>query len=160
MTMRKAVRLSTNCKILTGILLVLFTFVVVMSLMDKPAVRYCIVSCAVMLALAVLYYMPISVTLTDKSLDIHRILRVKHLPLSEISSVKICPPKMATIRLSGSGGFFGYWGWFFERGLGKYFAYHGDSFHYFCVELKDKHKYVIGCNDVSEMVKAIQSKLK
>ncbi|MDE6575687.1 MAG: PH domain-containing protein, partial [Muribaculaceae bacterium] len=76
-------------------------------------------------ALATLYYAPLSIELKDNVLAVNRSLRIKEIPLSEIKMVKLCPPTMAARRLFGSGGYFGYWGWFSEPDLGKYFAYYG-----------------------------------
>ncbi len=71
----------------------------------------------------------------------------------------LCPPTMAERRICGSGGFFGYWGWFKEPSIGKYFAYYGKASDCFLVELKDGKKYLIGCSNPSEVVSYINSRL-
>ena len=58
-----------------------------------------------------LFYMPISISADKDTIYVNRSLKIKTIPM--------------TIRICGSGGFFGYWGWFKERDLGKYFAYYG-----------------------------------
>lgn len=102
-----------------------------------------------------LYYSPLSLELTDSSLNVNRCLRIKEIPLSEISSVKLTSPTMGERRISGSGGFLGYWGWFSERDLGKYFAYYGKASDCFLVSLKNGKKYMLGCKDAPLMVEAI-----
>ena len=106
-----------------------------------------------------LYYSPLSIEVSDKDLKIHRMLFNKIIPLSEIYSVELYSPTMAEKRICGSGGYFGYWGWFSERNIGKYFAYYGKSSDCFLVKLKSGRKYMLGCKDSLEMVDEILNKL-
>ena len=80
--------------------------------------------------------------------------------MADVKSVRLCSPTMGAIRIFGSGGFLGYWGWFKERDLGKYFAYYGRSSDCFLVELKDGRKYMLGCKNAPKMVDYIQSLIK
>ena len=113
-----------------------------------------------MTVLASLFYMPISISADQTAIYINRNLRIKAIPIQDVASVKLCPPTMGAIRICGSGGFFGYWGWFKERDLGKYFAYYGRSSDCFLVELKDGRKYMLGCKKSPEMVEYIQTLIK
>ncbi len=88
-----------------------------------------------------------------------RPLKIKTIPISEISDVKLCSPAMGAIRICGSGGWFGWYGWFKENDLGKYFAYYGKASDCFLVSLKDGRKYMLGCKDAPEMVDAIKSRV-
>lgn len=106
-----------------------------------------------------LFYAPLAISANEKAVSVHRSLRIKGIPLSEIKSVKPCPPTMAERRILGSGGFLGYWGWFAERDLGKYFAYYGKASDCFLVELKSGRKYMLGCKDQQAMVSYINSLL-
>ena len=110
-----------------------------------------------MTVLASLFYMPLSISADKTAIYINRSLRIKAIPIQNVASVKLCPPTMGAIRICGSGGFFGYWGWFKERDLGKYFAYYGRSSDCFLVELKDGRKYVLGCKNAPKMVEYIQT---
>ncbi len=110
-------------------------------------------------ALASLFYMPLSIYADKNAIYINRSLKIKAIPLMDVLSVKMCQPTMGTIRICGSGGFFGYWGWFKERDLGKYFAYYGRSSDCFLVELKDGHKYMLGCKNAPKMVEYINGYL-
>ena len=80
--------------------------------------------------------------------------------MTEVASVKLCPPTMGAIRICGSGGFLGYWGWFQERDLGKYFAYYGKASDCFLVTLTDGRKYILGCQNAPEMVEYIAKQIK
>ena len=113
-----------------------------------------------MTVLASLFYMPISISADQTAIYINRSLRIKAIPIQDVASVKLCPPTMGAIRICGSGGFFGYWGWFKERDLGKYFAYYGRSSDCFLIELKNGRKYMLGCKKAPEMVEYIQSLIK
>lgn len=110
-----------------------------------------------MTLIASLFYMPMSISADKTAIYINRSLRIKAIPMEDVASVKICPPTMGAIRICGSGGFFGYWGWFKERDLGKYFAYYGRSGDCFLVQLKDGRKYMLGCKNPHEMVEYITS---
>lgn len=113
-----------------------------------------------MTLLASLFYMPMSISADKSAIYINRSLKIKTIPLQDVLSVRMCPPTMGAIRICGSGGFFGYWGWFKERDLGKYFAYYGRSSDCFLVELKDGRKYMLGCKNPQKMVEYINEKLK
>ncbi len=102
--------------------------------------------------LAALFYAPMSISADDSKLSIHRPLRIKDIPLSDIAEIRLCPPTMAARRICGSGGFLGYWGWFSERDLGRYFAYYGKASDCFLVTLRDGKKYMLGCTSPAEMV--------
>lgn len=112
-----------------------------------------------LLSAAGLFYMPMSLTLNDGILSVNRSLWIKKIPLSQIDSVKMCPPTMGARRIIGSGGFMGYWGWFREGDIGKYFAYYNKASDCFLLTLKNGRKYMLGCKDAPEMVAAIQSGL-
>ena len=107
-----------------------------------------------------LCYCPLSVEVTNEAIMVNRALSfAKRLPLHEIESVKLCPPTMGAFRICGSGGFLGYWGWFRERDLGKYFAYHGKASDCFLVTMKNGRKYMLGCRNSREMVDYINSRI-
>ncbi|MCM1030636.1 MAG: PH domain-containing protein [Oscillibacter sp.] len=110
--------------------------------------------------LAGLYYSPMSVRVTDKDLEVIRSLKIKAIPLSDIRDVCLLSPTMGAVRICGSGGFMGYWGWFRERDLGKYFAYYGKASDCFLVVLKNGRKYMLGCKDAPEMVEAIRERMQ
>lgn len=114
----------------------------------------------ILMSIGVLFFTPMSISVDDNNLTVNFSIRNKDFPLSQIESVKLCPPTMAEKRIVGSGGFFGYWGWFKERDLGKYFAYYGKASDCFLVTLKNGKKYMLGCNDAPEMVAEIQGKLE
>ena len=101
-----------------------------------------------------------SIGADENAIYINRSLKIKTIALVDVKLVKLYPPTMGAIRICGSGGFLGYWGWFSERDLGKYFAYYGKSSDCFLVELTDGHKYILGCKNAPEMVEFIAKQLK
>ncbi len=106
-----------------------------------------------------LFYMPMSISADKDAIYVNRSLKIKTIPIEDVKSVRLSPPTMGAIRICGSGGFLGYWGWFKERDLGKYFAYYGRSSDCFLVELKDGRKYMLGCKNPQKMVEYIKSQL-
>ena len=114
----------------------------------------------VILCITALLYMPLSISVKEDCLNINRPFKIKSIPLSQIASVKLCPPTMAKRRICGSGGWFGYYGWFNEPSIGKYFAYYGKATDCFLVTLKDGKKYLLGCEKPNEIVTFILNKTK
>ena len=107
-----------------------------------------------------LFYMPISVCADSNSIKVVRILKTKTIPMGQVKSVKVHLPSMGTVRLCGSGGFMGFWGWFREKGIGRYFAYYGRAKDCFLVELHDGRKYMLGCNNARQMVEYISTMIR
>lgn len=106
-----------------------------------------------------LFYSPLSISVDEQNLWVNRSLRSKAIPLSEISDVRLCQPTMGERRIIGSGGWFGYWGWFRDGDLGRYFAYYGKASDCLLVTLRHGRKYMLGCKDSPEMVAAIKDRL-
>ena len=106
-----------------------------------------------------LFFCPMYIRLTDTSLNVETSLRVKSFPLNEIVAVKICPPTMSEMCVLGCRCTFGYWGWFREPSIGKYFAYYGKSSQTFLIRLKSGRQYMLGCRDSKEMAKALSDQL-
>lgn len=158
--MKKKVILSTYCSLIT-ILTVLFLFAIFIFEKSRGADWEIYFISALMLFLLVisLIYMPLSVSADSEGISINRPLKKKRIPYSEIAEIRISTPTMGEKRIAGSGGFLGYWGWFGERDLGKYFAYYGKSSDTFFVTLKNGRKYMIGCSDAWEMAKYISGRI-
>lgn len=55
-------------------------------------------------------------------------------------------------RLCGSGGFAGYYGWYHDSRIGRYFGYYGNRHECFLIQLKDGRQYVLGCENPTDMV--------
>lgn len=117
--------------------------------------KYIVISALFVLCFTALCYMPLSISIRNGELNINRPLRIKSIPLSSIKSVKLVSPTMAQKRICGSGGWFGYYGWFNEPSIGKYFAYYGKASDCFLVTLKDGKKYLLGCENPKDMVEFI-----
>lgn len=160
--MRRKVELSTYCWIISALSTALMCGIFVYALKQSdhtwPVVVLAVLIVGLMLS--TLFYMPLSVSVDDRNLNVSRSLRVKTIPLTDIADVKLCPPTMAARRICGSGGWFGWYGWFRERDLGRYFAYYGKASDCFLVTLKDGRKYMLGCADAPAMVAAIRSRLR
>lgn len=160
--MKKLIELSTYCWIISALstALICGIFVYVVRIPDNNlAVLILGTALVLLLLLSTLFFIPLSISLDNETLNIYRPLRIKSIPLSEISEVRLCSPTMGAIRICGSGGWFGWYGWFKENDLGKYFAYFGKASDCFLVTLKNGKKYMLGCKDAPEMVKAINERI-
>jgi hypothetical protein len=156
--MRKKVKLSTWSTIMTliGLIVLLAAF----CFAKDSLAKYIVVGALVVLCFTALCYMPLSISVKNGVLNINRPLKIKSIPLSLITSVELYSPTMASIRICGSGGWFGYYGWFKEPSIGKYFAYYGKASDCFLVTLKDGKKYVLGCEAPNEIVEYINKHIK
>lgn len=156
--MKSKVQLSLYCKIITCVVIVLLIVGVISSWGEE---RKFVFGAIVLVCLVVagLFYFPRAIEASDTSLVIHRVLKSKAIPYSDISSVDSCIPSAGGLRLCGSGGFMGYWGYFSDIIIGSYFGYYGDMDQCILVRLKKGKQYVISCCDSHKMIDAINAKL-
>lgn len=160
--MKKSVRLSTYCLVISAISSLILIYALFYA-MNKPDNKWAVGSLGVLIVLlflSTLFYMPLSISVNDKSLNILRPLKIKSIPLSEIADVKLCKPTMAAKRLCGSGGWFGWYGYFSEPDLGKYFAYYGKASDCFLVTLNNNKKYMLSCTDAPAVVEIIRERIE
>lgn len=155
--MKKSVKLSLYSSVLTMVLIVLLG--AMLAGLEDTIPFIIVLSILIIICGCGLWYMPMSISADDKALSINRPLKVSSIPYSEISTVELCMPTMGAISKFASGGFMGYWGWFSERDLGKYYAFYGKASDCFLVTLKNGRKYMLGCQDPGEMVKYIDKHL-
>ena len=159
--MKQRVEISTYSLIMTILGLIFIVILIITGIRNSDSAWQPLIltSLIAVLCLAALFYMPTSISVNDKNLNIHRSLRIKSIPLDQIQSIALCAPTMAERRICSSGGWFGYWGWFIEPSIGKYFAYYGKASDCFLVTLTDGRKYVLGCKNPASIVDYISSRI-
>ncbi len=106
-----------------------------------------------------LFYCPVSLETTDHTLIIHRVLKDKVIPYSEIAAADYCYPSAGGLRLCGSGGFMGYWGYFHDIIIGNYFGYYGNQKNCILIKLNSGKQYVLGCEDREAILNIIFDKI-
>lgn len=159
--MNRKVKISTYSMIATIIGFLVFVALMIINLNhDEVLMSYIIGGLLVVMCVLALFFTPISLSVNDSALSINMTLRIKSIPLKDIESVMICSPTMSERRIFGSGGWFGYWGWFREPSIGKYFAYYGKASDCFFVRLKDGRQYMLGCTDPLSIMEFIDNNLK
>lgn len=157
--MKSKVHFSYFCVIITVVVLAAFIACIITS-WDDP--KKCLLASVITLIAIItgLYYCPVSVTADSDKVSISRLLSGdKTFSYADIESVDTCYPSAGGLRLCGSGGFFGYWGYFSDIIIGQYFGYYADRSQCFYLKLKNKRQYVISCRDHTAIVRAIQSHL-
>lgn len=156
--MKKNVVYSSYSWIITSVITaVLAGMAIYFTRRDDLVFCYIFLGCLAALILCSMYYAPVTISADNMVVSVSRLVRTRKLPISEMTSVKLCPPTMGEKRLFGSGGFLGYWGWFSERDLGRYFAYYGKASDCFFVKMRDGRQYMLGCDGAAEMVEYIKS---
>lgn len=156
--MKSKVALDTYCKLATVLVIVLLTIGAISSWGsdDKFFLLVAILAGSIVTGL---FYFPVYIEATDTSLIIRRALKSKTIPYSQISSVDRCIPSAGGLRLCGSGGFMGYWGYFTDIIIGSYFGYYGNRSQCILIKLKTRRQYVISCIDPDKMVCTLNQKL-
>lgn len=120
-----------------------------------------VVGVAASVIISMWVWSPTSISVNDEFITIHKRIGRKRIPISNIYSVTRYTPQVDRCgRLCGSGGFAGYYGWYHDSGIGRYFGYYGNRHECFLVQLNDKRRYVLGCENVSEMVNYLSKQIK
>lgn len=101
---------------------------------------------------------PRKIELRDNAIVLRRLVGQETIPLTEITGTQPYRSTTATARLWGSGGFFGYTGWFANKELGTFFAYAGDMKEAFVVSTP-RRTYLFSCADRDAFVAALREKL-
>lgn len=159
--MRRKVAFSTYSIILTILLMGLLIAIMIWELkIGNEVISYIVAGLLISLCVLSLFFTPLSISVENGNVNVNMLLRTKSISLKDISSIKKCPPTMAEKRILGSGGWFGYWGWFSEPSIGKYMAYYGKASDCFLLRLKNGKQYLIGCADNNSVVQYIVEQLK
>lgn len=163
--------LDLFAKSLTIGTILLFGFIITLEVLETSKTASdeqttIILSFAVPLLLAVLLiiaiiYAPRSYSLTDKQLIIHRWAGYKMIPLQDIQSAQHIESKKLrwSWRKFGVGGFFGYYGKFYNSKFGTltYFATQLKNF--VMIELKNGKKIILTPDDIS-LVQRLQDEMR
>lgn len=160
--MKHPVKISTFSLILSIISAVLLISIFIVGIRRAMPLWQTLALAGLLLVILIstLFYAPLSISVDDDAVSIKRVLKTKRIPLSTIKSVKLCPPTLAERRICGSGGWFGYWGWFREPSIGRYFAYYGKASDCFLVTLRNGRMYLLGCDNPAPVVDCINTRLQ
>lgn len=156
--MKSKVTLSAYCKVITFALIILLIIGIV-SCRDNESKLWALVVISIALISFSLFYFPTNIETTNSSLIIHRFLKSKIIPYSFISSADTCIPSAGGLRLCGSGGFLGYWGYFNDIIIGTYFGYYGNRNQCILIKLKNGKQYVVSCEEPIQMISSINDHL-
>ena len=158
--MKQKVKFSHFAIIITVIVLALFILGII-SLRDETErlILFCIIAGGV--TLFGLYFCPASVVATSDCIKLNRLMSApKTFKYSDIEKIDTCYPSAGGLRLCGSGGYFGFWGYFSDIMIGTYFGYYGSRSNCFLIKLQNGRQYVLGCNNPVKIVEYIGEKMK
>ncbi len=157
--MKQKVKFSVYSLVITGILMVIF----VIGIWSQEANPDKFIPFYVVIAAVVFsgfYYCPKWIEATEREIVLHRLLsKSKVFPYGDIQSVDTFYPSAGGLKLCGSGGFFGYWGYFNDIMIGTYFGYYGSRSNCILVKLKSGRQYVLGCDNAPAMVDFINEQM-
>ncbi len=103
-----------------------------------------------------LYYAPWRIDISDKELIIRRTFTPKRIQIESITTINLCKTESPEIRIAGDGGLFGYMGWYRNQKLGIYFRYMGSTKNTFYIELSNRRRYMISCDNPEEIIAAVR----
>ncbi len=156
------VRLCLPAKIITtaaSLLIIGAEYSLYQSYVAKGSfVELIIMICLLLLTLLFLVNAPLSITLSEKTFTLKKLVGSLSIDYDQISA--IMPYKFGCdIRLFGSGGFGGYIGLFSGKEIGKYVAFAGDTEQAYCIFLKNGKKYVFSCEDYESVIAFINKRI-
>ena len=103
------------------------------------------------------FIFPMYVVADDEGVGVRTLARTKLIPYENIDRIVRVDEqplftRLSTIRLFGSGGVFGYIGWFRSKGLGTFLSYATDEKNVFLIYRKKGTPVAISVNDPDEFL--------
>ncbi len=121
---------------------------------------YIVVGAMVIIFLAAFMFSPRRLILNDNTLTIERTVGRRQLPLEDIAEVRRVHVSVdGIVRVCGVGGLFGNIGWYYTRGIGRYFAYMGSTSNLVLITMKSGRKYMVNCVDPESLLITLRSKI-
>lgn len=118
---------------------------------------YSLLSILIILIVSALLFGAVYIKADSNNIVLGSPLRSKKIPMAEVENVELFQPTMGAIRVCASGGFMGYWGIFREVDIGQYYGFYGKASDCFLILMKNRKKYVLGCNQPAKMVEYIKT---
>ena len=159
--LKRKVLLSNSSFVCTMLTLMVFVAIIAFTYRTSSGIAF--VLCCLLICIAILvslFYIPMSVEVTPDYLFINRALRKKSFPIKKIKEILPVSVPADALRLCGSGGFMGYWGWYKADSIGRYFAYYGRSSDCFLITLDNDKKYLLGCQESEDICNFIHTCIK
>lgn len=113
-----------------------------------------------LMVLMCMLWAPISVEADASMVKLKTPLLTKKLPVSEIAGVRPYIVTRPTMRICGSGGFMGSWGYFRNNDIGPFIAFYGNPDNTLLIAMKNGKKYVVGGTDPEALCAYINENLK
>lgn len=158
--MKSKVHFSLYCKIITVAVIALLAVGIATTTTDASTF-YTLIAITALAVGSGLYYCPVSVEAGPDSVKIHRLMsRPKEFRYTDIAAADTCYPSAGGIRVCGSGGFFGYWGYFSDIMIGSYFGYYADRSQCLYIRLRGGRQYVVSCENHIVMAATIESHIE
>lgn len=152
---------STYCKIYTIVVIaVMIALTFITSPNKSMALLIDIIGTWLYLFFLVgLYFCPKYVEVNRFQFTIGRLFVKKTIRLQEVESAKTYHITMNFVNRLGSYGFFGFWGWYRNQELGKFFVSATNLKQLVVVKLKSGKAYVVSCLDADALSRQINMRL-
>lgn len=138
---------SKRVGIITLLVIGLFCFVV-FKLQSEAS--YFIYTFLLIVNVVTIAYTPLYIEINENSLQIKRVFGSLVIPKVDIISVRRAKASFG-IRKFGSGGYFGYLGWFWNNSEGNYFSYSTDEQNQVMIQTATR-KYIISCDNCDDLI--------
>ncbi len=154
--MKSRVVLSAFARCLTAIITITLITGCILTFNEKPAFWGLVVILLFLLIVSAIYA-PISISIGKRYITVNSLVKRHRILLENVAEVKLFQPTLGSLRICGSGGYWGYYGIFKEGDIGRYVAYYGKASDCFLVRMKNGDKYVLGCKDPAAAVDYINA---
>lgn len=102
---------------------------------------------------------PISITLSEDRLTLNKVIGKRHILYADINFIEVHEYNKRDKKISGSSGFCGYIGYFYNNEIGRYWINAGNLKQTFIVKKKNGKQYVFSCEDYEALVSEVKSYL-
>lgn len=156
--MKQKITLSTDSILLSGMVLIVLLVTLYLA---KNLILISIISFLVIIgSILALIYMPMSIGADNTYLYINRSLFSKRIPFKGIETICLYQSDEPGVSIFSSNGWFGNWGWYRNKNLGKYFSYNGSNQNSIYVRTKSGKQYMLGCENPQSIINHVKSKMQ
>ena len=106
-----------------------------------------------------MFFIPVKLSVNDSTLCITFPVRTKSFQLNGIKYVKPYVDTKNSLRVFASGGYFGFWGWFWNGKFGRFMVYAKNTDCLILFELNNGERYVVSCSNPEEMADAMNKRI-
>lgn len=104
---------------------------------------------------------PVKLRITSTGIVLFKLIGKKRFPYCDMKNIALCDLQTApNIRIFGSGGFMGYTGWFYNKQIGRFYAFIGSMYRTILITMNNGNQYVVSCLNPDKLVEISRTNLR